>query len=177
MNVAVRTVGDPVAFTPTARRTISRLDPELAIYHVATMDDLMGNLSQGRRFVLVLIGVFAGVAIIMAAVGLYGAISYSVTQRRQEIGIRVALGARLVDVTRLVLRQGAVLTATGVLLGLAAAVAGGRLVAGLLFGVNAYDPSVFAVVAALLASVSLGASYAPARRAAAVDPVEVLRGA
>jgi putative ABC transport system permease protein len=176
MNVAVRTAADPAAFAPTARRVVARLDRELAIYRVATMRELMASLSQGRRFVLVLIGVFASVAIVMAAVGLYGVIAYSVTQRRQEIGIRVALGARLADVTRLVLRQGAVLTVIGVLLGLAAAAAGGRLVAGLLFGVSARDPVVFVAVAVVLALVSLAASYAPARRAAAVDPVEVLRG-
>jgi putative ABC transport system permease protein len=126
--------------------------------------------------VLILIGVFAVVAIVMSAVGLYGVVAYSVTQRRQEIGIRVALGARLADVTRLVLRQGAALTAAGVLLGIGAAIAGGRLVAGLLFGVSPRDPGVFAAVVTILAVVALAASYAPARRAAAVDPVEVLRG-
>jgi putative ABC transport system permease protein len=176
MNIAVRTSSDPATFTPTARRVIASLDPGLAMYGVATMDQLMAELAQGRRFVLVLIGVFAGVAIVMAAVGLYGVIAYSVTHRRHEIGIRVALGARLTDVTRLVLREGAVLTVSGVLLGLAAAAAGGRLVAGLLFGVSARDPEVFGAVAALLAGVALAASYAPARRAAAVDPVEILRG-
>ncbi|MDQ3997213.1 MAG: ABC transporter permease, partial [Gemmatimonadota bacterium] len=176
MNLAVRTSGDPGAFTRTAREVIGSIDPGLAVYRVATMDQLMSELSQGRRFVLVLIGVFSAVAIAMAAVGLYGVIAYSVTQRRQEIGIRVALGARLADVTKLVLRQGVVLTAAGVLLGLVAAMAGGKLVAGLLFGVSARDPEVFSAVASLLAVVALVASYAPARRAAAVDPVEVLRG-
>jgi putative ABC transport system permease protein len=176
MNFAVRTSGEPTAFVPSARRVINSLDPSLAMYGIATMDQLMGELSQGRRFVLILIGAFAGVAIVMAAVGLYGVIAYSVTQRRQEIGIRVALGARLADVMRLVLRQGAVLTAAGVVLGIGAAVAGGKLVAGLLFDVSARDPVVFAAVATLLAVVALAASYAPARRAAAVDPVEVLRG-
>jgi putative ABC transport system permease protein len=176
MNFAVRTSGEPVAFTPRARRTIAALDPALAMYDVTTMDRLMDDRSQGRRFVLLLIGVFAVVAIAMAAVGLYGVIAYSVTQRRQEIGIRVALGARLTDVTRLVLRQGATLTVAGVALGLVAAVAGGQLVAGLLFGVGARDPMVFSGVAALLGVIALAASYVPARRAARVDPMEVLRG-
>jgi putative ABC transport system permease protein len=176
MNLAVRTSGDPAAFAGTARRLVTSVDPGLAMYGVATMDQLMGELSQGRRFVLVLISVFAGVAILMAAVGLYGVIAYSVTQQRHEIGIRVALGARLADITKLVLRQGAAITIVGVMLGLAAAAAGGRLVAGLLFGVSARDPAVFVGVAALLAVVALAASYAPARRAAAVDPVEILRG-
>jgi putative ABC transport system permease protein len=176
MNVAIRTGGEPQAFAPVARRVIRSLDPRLAMYRVATMDQLMGKLSQGRTFVLTLIGLFAGVAIVMAAVGLYGVVAYSVTQRRQEIGIRVALGARLADVVRLVLRQGIVLTATGVFVGLGAALAGGKLVAGLLFGVSARDPSVFAAVAVLLGVVALLASYAPVRRAAAVDPVEALRG-
>ena len=176
MNLAVRTTGDPAAFARTARTVIASLDPGLAMYGVATMDQLMAKLSQGRRFVLVLIGLFAGVAIVMAAVGLYGVIAYSVTQRRHEIGIRVALGARLADIARLVLRQGTALTMAGVVLGLGAALAGGRLVAGMLFGVSARDPEVFVAVAALLAAVALLASYVPARRAAAVDPVEVLRG-
>jgi predicted permease len=176
MNLAVRTTGNPVAFARTARSIIASLDAGLATYGVATMDQLMAELSQGRRFVLVLIGLFAGVAIVMAAVGLYGVIAYSVTQRRNEIGIRVALGARLADITRLVLRQGAALTIAGVLLGVGAALAGGRVVAGLLFDVSAHDPEVFIAVAALLAAVALVASYAPARRAAAVDPAEVLRG-
>jgi putative ABC transport system permease protein len=146
------------------------------MYGVTTMDRLMADRSQGRRFVLLLIAVFAAVAITMAAVGLYGVISYSVTQRRQEIGIRVALGARLADVTRLVLGQGATLATFGVVLGLVAAAFGGRLVAGMLFGVDARDPLVFASVSALLGAVALAASYGPARRAAGVDPVEVLRG-
>jgi putative ABC transport system permease protein len=176
MNLAVRTTGEPAAVASTARRVIGALDPALAIYNVATMDELIASLSQGRRFVVVLLGVFAVVAIVMAAVGLYGVVAYAVTQRRKEIGIRVALGARLRDVTQLVVRQGAALTAVGVLLGLTAAAAGGRLVAGLLFGVSARDPLVFGAVATLLAAVALAASYAPARRAAAVDPVEVLRG-
>jgi putative ABC transport system permease protein len=172
MNMAVRTAGSPLQLAPVAKRVVRSLDPTLAIYGVGTME----ALAQGRRFVLTLLGVFAVVAIVMAAVGLYGVIAYSVTQRRQEIGIRVALGARLADVTRLVLQQGAVLTAAGVVLGIGAAMAGGRLVAGMLFGVSAQDPVVFAAVAMLLALVALAASYVPARRAAAVDPVEVLRG-
>jgi predicted permease len=176
MNVAVRTAGEPTSFTPVARRAIASLDPALAMYDVTTMERLMADRSQGRRFVLLLIGVFAVVAITMAAVGLYGVISYSVTQRRQEIGIRVALGAKVADVTRLVLRQGAALAALGVAVGLAAAAVGGRLVAGMLFGVDARDPLVFVSVAALLGAVALVASYGPARRAAGVDPVEVLRG-
>jgi putative ABC transport system permease protein len=176
MNLAVRTSGEPVALVRMARRVVGALDPALAMYDVTTMEQLMSERSQGRRFVLILIGVFAVVAIVMAAVGLYGVIAYSVTQRRHEIGIRVALGARLADITRLVLRQGAALTAAGVVLGLGAALVGGRLVAGLLFGVSARDPAVFIGVASALAVVALAASYAPARRAAAVDPVEVLRG-
>jgi putative ABC transport system permease protein len=176
MNVAVRTVGSPMPLAPVAKRVVRALDPALAVYGVGTMEKQMAELKQARRFVLTLLGVFAGVAIVMAAVGLYGVIAYSVTQRRQEIAIRVALGARVADVTRLVLRQGAALTGVGLVLGVGAAIAGGRLVARLLFGVSAHDPVVLAAVAMLLAVVALAASYAPARRAAAVDPVEVLRG-
>jgi putative ABC transport system permease protein len=176
IRVALRTSGEPLAMARTAKHVVRALDQNLAVYGIGTMEQHMAELSQGRRFVLTMLAVFAGVAIVMAAVGLYGVIAYSVTQRRQEIGIRVALGARLRDVTRLVLGQGAALTAAGVVLGLGAALVGGRLVAGLLFGVSERDPVVFAGVAALLAAVALAASYAPARRAAAVDPVEVLRG-
>jgi putative ABC transport system permease protein len=176
MNIVVRATGSPLQLAPVAKGLVRSLDPTLAVYGVGTMEGRMAELGQARRFVLTLLGVFAVVAIVMAAVGLYGVIAYSVTQRRQEIGIRVALGARLADVTRLVLRQGAALTAVGVVLGIGAAMAGGRLIAGLLFGVSARDPVVFAGVATLLAVVALAASYAPARRAAAVDPVQVLRG-
>jgi putative ABC transport system permease protein len=176
MNFAVRTAGEPTAFAAAARRVIATLDPALATYDVTTMDRLMADRSHGRRFVLLLIAAFAVVAVTMAAVGLYGVVSYSVTQRRQEIGIRVALGARVADVTRLVLRQGAALAAVGVFVGLATAAVGGRLVAGMLFGVDARDPLVFASVAAVLGAIALAASYGPATRAAGVDPVEVLRG-
>jgi putative ABC transport system permease protein len=158
MNVAVRTAGSPLQLVPVAKRIVRSLDPTLAVYGVGTMEEHMARLGQGRRF------------------GLYGVIAYSVTQRRQEIGIRVALGARVADVTRLVLRRGAALTAAGVTLGIGMAIAGGRLVAGLLFGVSARDPMVFGAVATLLAVVALAASYVPARRAAAIDPAEVLRG-
>jgi putative ABC transport system permease protein len=176
MTIAVRTAGSPFHAAPVAKRVVRALDPTLAVYSIGTMEAHMAELGQGRRFVLTLLGVFAAVAIVMAAVGLYGVIAYSVTERRQEIGIRVALGARVADVTRLVLRQGAALTTAGVVLGIGTAVAGGRLVAGLLFGVSARDPLVFGAVATLLAVVALAASYVPAKRAAAVDPVEVLRG-
>ena len=153
------------------------LDANQPIFDVSTMDRAMAALLQGRRFTLSLLGAFALVAIVMAAVGLYGVIAYSVTQRRQEIGIRMALGAQMRDIVRLVVRHGFGLAVAGIIVGVTGALVGGGLVAGLLFGVSAHDPIVLGGVSALLLGVSLMASYLPARRAAAFQPTEVLRGA
>jgi ABC-type antimicrobial peptide transport system permease subunit len=140
------------------------------------MDAILADSLADRRFTLVLLGVFGAAALLLATLGVYSVISFLVTQRRQEIGVRVALGARSEDVLRLVLRQGASLALIGVLIGAVAALGLTRLISGLLYGVSATDPLSFVAVMVLLTLVALVASFVPARRAAKVDPMTVLRG-
>ncbi|MEJ7809495.1 MAG: ABC transporter permease [Gemmatimonadaceae bacterium] len=174
-NVLVRTAGDPLALASAVRREVRALDPNLPIFDVTSMEQFLDASVAGRRFIMGLLGAFAGVAIVMAAVGLYGVVAYAVSQRTREIGLRMALGAQRSDVTRMVVREGVVLTAVGVAVGLAAATASTRLMASLLYGVSATDPLVMAGVPALLFAVALLATWLPARRAARVDPMVALR--
>lgn len=176
MSMVVRTAGDPALFAPVATRTIHELDRDQPISDVATMDELMGNLLRARRFTLTLLGAFAGVAIVLAAIGLYGVIAYGVSQRRREFGVRLALGARASQIGRMVLLEGARVAIAGLILGGAAALALGRVIGTLLFEVDARDVSVFSLVAAGLIGVALLACVVPARRATKVDAAEVLRG-
>jgi len=175
MTVLVRTSGDPLALVSAARTELQKLDPELPMAAVATMDQLLSDSLSRSRFTMLLLGIFAAVALLLAAVGIYGLIAYSVTQRTQELGIRIALGAQRRDVLRLVLAQGTRLTLLGLALGVLAALALSRLLATLLFAVTATDPLTFAGVAALLAFVALLACFLPARRATRVDPLVALR--
>jgi putative ABC transport system permease protein len=175
MTILVRTSTDPVALLSTIRNQLQQLDPELPMAAVATMDQLLADSLSRLRFTMLLLGIFAVVALVLAVVGIYGLIAYSVTQRTPELGIRIALGARRSDVFRLVLVQGARLTLLGVALGLFSGLAFSRLLARMLFGVSATDPFTFAGVAALLAVVALLACFIPARRAANVDPIVALR--
>ena len=175
MTILVRTANDPRLIAPAARAALQQLDPELPLAGVATMDQLLADSLSRSRFTMLLLGIFAGVALVLAAVGIYGLIAYSVTQRTQELGIRIALGAQRRDVLRLVLAQGTRLTFLGVAIGLFAALALSRLLSTLLFAVSATDPLTFAGVAALLAAVALLACFIPARRATRVDPIVALR--
>jgi putative ABC transport system permease protein len=175
MQLVVRTTIDPGALTGPARQVIHALDPDVPVHNVATMRQLVSASTAQRRFTLALIAVFAAVALLMAAIGLYGVMAYSVTRRRQEIGIRVALGAQSADVLRLVVGRGLRLVALGLALGVAAALITTRLMKKLLFEVSATDPVTFAGVALLLALVALLACYIPARRATKVDPMIALR--
>jgi putative ABC transport system permease protein len=175
MTVLVRTSSDPLALVSAARGELQKLDPELPMAAVATMDQLLVDSLSRSRFTMLLLGIFAAVALLLAAVGIYGLIAYSVTQRTQELGIRIALGAQRRDVLRLVLAQGTRLALLGLALGVLAALALSRLLATLLFGVTATDPLTFAGVAALLAFVALLACFIPARRATRVDPLVALR--
>ncbi|HEV2687172.1 MAG TPA: ABC transporter permease [Bryobacteraceae bacterium] len=175
MTLVLRTNAEPAAMTAAARTEVEKLDPGLAIYNVKTMDDLVsGSLAQ-PRFRTLLLGMFAGVAMILAAIGLYGVIAYTVTQRTNEMGVRMALGAQKGDVLKLVVGQGARLAAVGVAIGLVAALGLMRVISKLLFAVDATDPITFAGTAGLIVAVSLAASYVPALRAAKVDPVVALR--
>jgi len=175
MTILVRTSNDPLAIVSQARSELQHIDPELPMAGVATMDQLVADSLSRSRFTMLLLGIFAVVAVVLASVGLYGLIAYSVTQRTQELGIRIALGAQRRDVLRLVLGQGTRLTLLGVAVGVLAALAFSRLLSTLLFGVSATDPLTFAGVAALLALVALMACFIPARRATRVDPIVALR--
>jgi putative ABC transport system permease protein len=175
MFVAVRTAGDPAALASTLQQTVYRLNPQQPVYQIRTMDDLLSDSFSQRRFNLVLLGLFASLALIMAAIGIYGVISYGVAQRTQEFGIRMALGAQARDVMRLVLSQAGLVLATGILGGLLGAAILSRMLSSLLFGITAADPVTFIGVGSLLCIVALLASYLPARRATKVDPMVALR--
>ena len=170
MGVVVRTAGDPAAFAATVRHEVQALDKDQPVYNVRTMDDVVANSLGTRRVSMQLFAVFAAAALLLAAIGIYGVMAYSVTQRTQEIGIRMALGAQKSDVLGLVIRQGMMLTGIGVAVGLAGAFALTRLIANLLFGVAATDPLTFFAIPLLLLFVALVACYLPARRAARLDP-------
>jgi putative ABC transport system permease protein len=171
----VRTTADPIGFVGAVRSQIHAIDRDLPIYNIHTMEDLLAESISQRRLNLLLLGVFAGVALALTVVGLYGVISYSVTHRTHEIGVRMALGAQSRDVLRLVIGQGMKLVVLGVSIGLAAAFGLTRLLKTLLFDVSATDPVTFAVVALLLTLVALLACWIPARRAMKVDPLVALK--
>jgi putative ABC transport system permease protein len=174
MALVVRTAGDPAALATTLRREVQAIDKDQPVFGVRTMDDVVANSLGTRRVSMQLFAVFAGAALLLAAIGIYGVMAYSVTQRTQEIGIRMALGAQRSDVLGLVIRQGMTVTLIGVLVGLAGAFALTRLIANLLFGVAATDPLTFVAIPLLLLFVALVACYLPARRAARLDPTIAL---
>ncbi|HWS90077.1 MAG TPA: ABC transporter permease [Pyrinomonadaceae bacterium] len=175
MWLVVRTAGDPAALGPAAVREIQAVDREQPVADVRTMEGWLAESTARARFGTLLLGAFACTALLLAAVGLYGVLSYSVTQRRNEIGIRMALGAQARDVLKLMVGQGMRLVLVGVVLGLAGALALTRVMSGLLYDVAATDPPTFAANALLLMAVSLAACYIPARRATRVDPATALR--
>ena len=171
-----RTSGDPAALVPAIRDRIRTVDEGLPVYDVRTMNNVIAESVEQRRFAMLLISIFAGVALLLASIGLYAVMSNLVAQRTREIGIRVALGARGIDVLKLVVRQGALLTLTGVALGLVCSFVLTRSMESLLFGVSTTDLVTFSSVPLILAGVALLATYVPARRATLVDPVRTLRG-
>jgi predicted permease len=173
--VAVKTMGDPASFAASLRQEIQGLDPDLPLYHLSTMTSRVDASLARRRFSMTLLGLFAGAALALAAVGVYGVMSHLVGQGTREIGIRLALGATTGGILGLVLRQGLTVAAIGIGAGLAAAALLTRFMDTLLFGVHHADPVTFAAGALLLGIVALGATYAPARRASRVDPVISLR--
>ncbi len=175
MTLVARTAGDPTSLNETIRREVLQLDKEQPIFSSETLDRLVATSIGQRRFSMVLFAVFAASAIALASVGLYGVMSYSVAQRTQEVGIRMALGAQRRDVLGLILRHGLGLTLSGVAIGLIAAWAATRLLVNLLYGVSPNDPLTFIGVSLLLISVALLACYLPARRATKVDPIVALR--
>ncbi|MGD0125264.1 MAG: ABC transporter permease [Terriglobia bacterium] len=175
MTMMVRTTVDPLSLVSAVRRRISEKDSEEPLFDVQTMDRRVTDSVAGRRFSMLLLGVFAGLALVLASVGIYGVISYTATQRTHEIGIRMALGAERADVLRMVVGHGLRLSLIGIGAGLAAALGLTRLMSSMLFGVRPTDFGTFAAVSLLLAGVAALASYVPARRATRVDPIIALR--
>ena len=175
MNVVLRSGAAPTALTSAIKKEIRELDPDLPIYNVRTMDDRVQESLARRRFSMMMLGLFAALALVLATIGIYGVMAYMVSQGTREIGIRLALGATQTNILRLVVRQGMTLALTGVGIGLAGAFMLTRLMRSLLFGVQSTDPFTFVAIAALLTLVALLASYIPARRAARIDPMVSLR--
>jgi predicted lysophospholipase L1 biosynthesis ABC-type transport system permease subunit len=173
--VTVRTASDPAAFAEIVRREVAALDPNQAVTALKTTSQLFSENVARPRFNTLLLGLLSIIAGLLAAVGIYGVMSYSVQQRTHEIGIRLALGARPRDVLRLVVRQGMALAMVGIGSGLVVAIAATRLMQGLLYGVSALDPLTFFGMTIALTGVALLASYVPARRATKVDPMVALR--
>ncbi len=166
---------DPALLTSGVRGAIKEIDKNQLIWEMRTMSVLVAQSIAPRRFNMLLLGAFAFVALVLAIVGIYGVMAYSVTQRTHEIGIRIALGARSSDVLKMVVGQGMMLALVGIGVGLVGALTVTRLMASLLYGVSATDPTTFAIITLLLAIVALAANYIPARRATKVDPMIALR--
>ena len=168
-------VSDPLQLTAAVQDAVARVNKDIPLANLRTMDDVIAESVQSRRFVMQLLSIFAAVAMLLAAIGLYGVMSYSTAQRTREIGIRMALGAHKGDVVKLVVAQGMTLASIGIVVGGVASVGLTRMISGLLYGVGTMDPYVFAAVAGLLGSIALLANYFPARRAARIDPAVALR--
>jgi putative ABC transport system permease protein len=175
MTLVVRTDGEPAAIAPAIQREIRTLDPNQPVSDVRTMNQVMSEWVSRSRFNTLLLGLFAGLATLLSAVGIFGVMNYSVALRTRELGLRLAVGAQPRQVLLLVLKQGLLMTLAGVVMGLAAAFALTRLLSGLLFGVGTVDVTTFATISLLLVVVSLLACYLPARRAMRIDPLKALR--
>jgi putative ABC transport system permease protein len=175
MNIVVRAASDPESLAEPLRRAVSEIDPQMALADVRPLEEVISATVESPRVTSALFGVFALSALALAAIGLYGVLSYSVGSRVREIGIRMALGARRGDVLRQTVGQGVLLLGLGAAIGLGVAFALSRLLASILFGVSPTDPWLFLGAFAVLAAVAILACYLPARRAARVDPIVVLR--
>jgi putative ABC transport system permease protein len=175
VGVGVRTAGEPAAMTKTISAAVHAVDPTLALSEVKTLDQIRDEDLSGERFSLLLYASFAAIALALAAVGIYGVMAFSVGERSHEIGVRMALGATREHVVRMILREGFVLAASGLVLGLIGAYFVGRAMRSTLFGVGTIDVSAFSAVGMVLLLSALVACYLPARRAAAVEPMKALR--
>jgi putative ABC transport system permease protein len=175
MNIVMRTTLPLSAIASQVQQTVASIDPSLPIIKLQTMDDVFSESTARPRFLAQLLGGFALLALVLAAVGTYGILSYLVTERRREIGIRMALGANRRSVLRMVMGQGMILAIAGVVIGVLGALGVNRVMATLLFGIEPTDPATIAAVVATIGTVALLACYMPARRATLVDPMRVLR--
>jgi putative ABC transport system permease protein len=176
MNLVIRTSGDPMALATNVRAIVKSLDPTIPVSKVRTLEDVVGTSVANRRFSTALIAAFAVLALLLAGIGIYGVISYGVSERTFEIGVRIALGAERSRVLALVVRDGAQMAAIGAVVGLVAAVALARGIRSMLFGVSTVDVPTVALVSAALAVIVVIASVLPARRALGVSPTDALRG-
>jgi hypothetical protein len=173
--LVVRSNRDVTALAVPVQKEVAAIDPDLPVSDVLTMEDIIGKSASGARFDALLILLFAALALLLAAVGLYGLLSYLVTQRTSEIGLRVALGAQQSGVLRMMLVDGLRPTVIGLILGLAGGAASAQLIRGLLFNVHPLDPLIFVAVTAVIVGVALAAGFAPAWRASRLDPMDALR--
>ncbi|HXS78181.1 MAG TPA: FtsX-like permease family protein, partial [Terracidiphilus sp.] len=175
MTLAIRTAGNPLSLVPTIQREVTAIDPDLPIYRVLTMNEVMGDSLQRRRLALTLLAGFAGLALLLAAIGIYGVTSYVVAQRRTEIGVRMALGANRAQVLGMIMRNGMTTIAIGLALGVVLSLTLTRLMSGLLFSVHASDPLALTGASFVLIVAALVAIFIPARRATRVNPMSALR--
>jgi len=175
LTFVMRTSVPPMGLTADARAAVKTIDPNLALAQVRTLQDLVDAAAAPRAFTMVLIVIAASAALLLGVIGIYGVMSYNVSQRTSEIGVRLALGAEPSTVMSMIVRQGGAVIFGGIAAGLAASLAGARLLSSLLYDVAPRDPAVFAVTTVLLLTVALAACWLPARRAASVDPLVALR--
>jgi ABC-type antimicrobial peptide transport system permease subunit len=175
MSYIVRSSVPTSALVPAVRRAIDEVDPNLAVSQVRMLQDIVDRASDQMSFTMILLAIAATVALLLGAIGIYGVISYIVTQRTGEIGVRLAMGAEPSRVARMILRQGGLVTLLGIVAGLIAALAGSQLIRSLLYGVSPRDPIVFSLTAVALLVVALLACWLPARRAAQLSPLQALR--
>jgi putative ABC transport system permease protein len=175
MTILARTSGDPASIITPARNELRQLDPNEPMANVANVEDLLSDSFSRSRFTMIVLGIFAALALTLACIGIYGVVAYTVAQRTNEIGIRVAMGAQRRDVLRLILGQGSRLIFLGIFIGTAAGLLLTRVMTGMLYGISATDPATFAAVALCLMAIALFACYLPARRAMRVDPLVALR--
>jgi len=173
--LVVRTPADPARLAKDIREAVRAVDSAQPVSRVRLLSDMVNSSLSSRRFVVTVLGVFAGLALLMAVIGLYGVISYAVTQRTQEMGVRMALGAQRAEILQLVLSQGMRLASAGAAIGLVVSLISSRLLRSQLFGVSSFDPLTFVSMAGVLIGAALAASYIPARRATRVDPMVALR--
>jgi ABC-type antimicrobial peptide transport system permease subunit len=174
-SIVVRASGNPLSLSKSVREAVAAVDPLVPTGAVRSMDQVLAHSVALRSFLMMLLSIFGGLALVLASVGIYGVISYAVSQRTREIGVRMALGARPADVLRMILAEGLKLVAVGVVLGVAAALMLTRLLEGMIYGVSMRDPLIFVLVNLLMVTVSLAACYVPALRATRVDPIRALR--